>query len=363
MPASEQMISRSTPAGAPGWTTRGFQPLPGHRGGVPWAVELSGEHPTLPREEAAQVVRWAGGRVLEADLGRVLVCEGVHPDALAARLALARRVVDARARVAPTADAIVSAADAVPVEGRRFAVRCSRLAEGTAPELVETVERRLGAALDGRGTVDLDDPEVVVRVLIDERAVVGLDRASVDRSAYEARHVEARPHFSPVSLHPRLARALVNLAGVGPGARVWDPFAGTGGIALEAALVGCRVTASDLDPEMVEGTREALAAFDVDATLAEGDVGAVAEDLGRVEAVVTDPPYGRASTTDRESLEGLYERFLAAAADVVAPGGRVVCVLPDPAHADLAPDRLALAGRHAWYVHASLTRHVVAFDA
>jgi tRNA (guanine10-N2)-dimethyltransferase len=328
---------------------------------VPWAVELSGEHPALARAEARAVAARAGGRAVDADLDRVLLVEGVHPSALAARAALARRVVDARARAAPTVDAVVDAADAVPLDGERFAVRCTRLTEDAGPELARRIERELGEALAERGTVDLDAPERVVRVLVDREAVVGLDRARVDRSAYEDRHVEARPHFSPVSLHPRLARTLVNLAHVGPGDRVWDPFAGTGGIALEAALVGARVTASDLDPEMAEGTRAALSAFDVDGTVLEGDVAEVGEGLATVDAVVTDPPYGRASSTDREALGDLYERFFAAAERGLPTAARLVCVLPDPAAAERAPAGLTVVERHAWYVHASLTRHVLAF--
>lgn len=330
---------------------------------MPWAVALSGEHAALARAEVRALTQRAGGRVLDADLDRVVLGEGPPtPAAMAARVALARRVLEVHARVPVDPDAIVDAAGDIPLDGERFAVRCTRLNVDHDADIVGEVERRLGAALDARGTVDLDDPERVVRVLLDREAVVGLDRATVDRSAYEARHVEARPHFSPVSLHPRLARALVNLARVGPGDRVWDPFVGTGGVALEAALVGCRVTASDLDPEMVAGTRKTLDRFDVDATLATGDVGEIAEGMDPVDAVVTDPPYGRASTTDREGIDALYQRFLDASAALLSPGDRLVCVVPDPEKADLAPAALALRETHAWYVHASLTRHVLVFE-
>ena len=37
-----------------------------------------------------------------------------------------------------------------------------------------------------------------------------------------------------------------------------DPFCGTGGIAIEAALQNIRALASDLDSRMVEGTKENL---------------------------------------------------------------------------------------------------------
>lgn len=330
---------------------------------MPWAIELSGEHETLPRAEATALVELEGARVVDAGLDRVLLAEGpLEAARFADRAALAWRVVEVAARTPVDVDAIVDGAAAVELDGSSFAVRCSRLDASLDPGLPPEIERQLGGALEGQARVDLDQPACTVRVLLDREAVVGLERARVDRSAFEARHVEARPYFSPISLHPRLARALVNLAGVAPGDRVWDPFVGTGGLALEVALVGAEAIASDLDTEMLEGTRETLAHFGVEAALHEGDVAEVAARMDPVDAIVTDPPYGRASSTNKEQLGDLYDRFLAAASRTLRPGGRLVCVLPEPERAALAPDELALLEHHEWYVHATLTRHVFVFE-
>lgn len=51
------------------------------------------------------------------------------------------------------------------VRGRRYAVRCKR--HGRKDISGTEVERRVGAVLDGPGRVDLDDPEVVVRIDLD----------------------------------------------------------------------------------------------------------------------------------------------------------------------------------------------------
>lgn len=333
------------------------------RVGVEWAIELSGEHETLARAEARALVEMQGARVQAADLDRVVLASGeLDAGALAARIAFARRVLRVIGQASVPVEEIVEVGREAPVEGERFAVRCTRLDAGLDPSLVGAVEERLGEVLSETGIVDLEAPDRVVRVLLDREAVVGVDAATVDRGAFEDRHVEARPFFSPVSLHPRLARCLVNLAGVEAGDRVWDPFVGTGGVALEAGLVGARVVASDLDADMLEGARSTLSHFDVDAELVEGDVGEVAEGVGRVEAVVTDPPYGRASSTNREEIEALYERFFRAAEDALGPEGRLVGVVPDPELARLAPAGLEKAQEHAWYVHGSLTRHVVVFE-
>lgn len=323
------------------------------------AIELSGEHDTLPLAEARSLARVAGLDVVDASLDRVLLLEGdLDATWWADRIALARRIVDVSARTSPDVDAIVAQAPAIPLDGERFAVRCSRLAADVDPALAQTIEQRLGGALADRGTVDLDAPERTVRVLLAQEALVGVDVARVDRRAFEARHVEARPYFSPVSLHPRLARALVNLSQIRAGERVWDPFVGTGGIALEAALVGAETLASDLDPEMMEGTRETLAHFGCQARLETGDVADVAERVGPVDAIVTDPPYGRASSTNKEELAQLYDRFFTAAANVLAPGGRLVTVLPEPEDAARSGSAFERVEQHAWYVHGTLTRHV-----
>lgn len=325
------------------------------------AIELSGEHPALARAEAEAVLETLGGAVTEP-LERVVLgrCP-TPPGALAERMAMAWHVVEVAGTAELTVEAIVALADQVPLDGERFAVRCTRLDPALPRELPVQVARHLGAALAERGTVDLEDPEVVVRVLLDEQAVVGRQVASVDRPSYEARHPEERPFFSPVSLHPRLARCLVNLSRVRADERLWDPFCGTGGLVLEAALAGAQAIGSDLDGEMIEGTQRTLEAFGAEAALVEGDVAEVAKGLEPVQAIVTDPPYGRASTTNKEALHGLYERFFQAAASVLEPGRHLVCILPEPEAAELAGERFELVDEHAWYVHGTLTRHILVF--
>jgi tRNA (guanine10-N2)-dimethyltransferase len=274
------------------------------------------------------------------------------------------RLVDVVAETPLAMSAVLASANEVPLSGQRFAVRCSRLAPEVPKELTLDIARRLGHVLEDRGRVDLTRPEVTVRVLLTtaadgaRRALIGTDRAAIDRGAFEARHVEERPFFSPISMHPRLARALVNLGRALPGQRVWDPFCGTGGIALEAAIVGSATVASDIDPKMVAGTRATLGEFGAHADVRQGDVAAIAHDIEPVHAIVTDPPYGRASSTHREEAGKLYGRFFEAAHEALAPQGRVVVVLPNEEDVTRARGRFDVLEHHAWHVHGTLTRHV-----
>lgn len=327
------------------------------------AFELSGEHPTLPRAEAAALARVHGSEPLANPHTRVLLTERVEdPEALAARLAMTYHVIEATAQAPLDAEAIAGQADRIALDGERFAVRVSRLSPGIDRALPIEVARALGAVLAERGKVDLDAPEVVVRVLLDEAgAVMGRQLAAVDRSAFEARHVEERAFFSPVSLHPRLARALVNLTRAPAGASVLDPFCGTGGLVLEAALAGLDTVGTDLDARMVEGTRSTLAQFGTSARLHTADVSDVPDLVGPVDAIVTDPPYGRASTTHKEDVHRLYERFFEAAHAMLGPGARAVVVLPRAEDSACAGEGFGLDEVHPWYVHGSLTRHVHVF--
>ncbi|HZD00566.1 MAG TPA: hypothetical protein VFA46_10365, partial [Actinomycetes bacterium] len=84
------------------------------------------------------------------------------------------------------------------------------------------------------------------------------------------------------------ARMLVNLAGP-PRGTLLDPFAGAGGIALEACEAGWTVVTADLDPVL----RFGLAA--VGALHLVGDARRLPLRAGSVDAVVTEPPYDRAA--------------------------------------------------------------------
>jgi tRNA (guanine10-N2)-dimethyltransferase len=118
-----------------------------------------------------------------------------------------------------------------------------------------------------------------------------------------------RPFFQPGSMDPLEARALVNIAGARPGATVVDPMCGTGGLLLEAGLLGARVVGSDAQEKMVGGTRRNLRARlsgdshpERDRYPEAGDWDVCRADASNLplrddaaDAVVFDAPYGRQS--------------------------------------------------------------------
>lgn len=339
-------------------------------------VELSGEHPTLPEAEVRAVARGELGEV-ERD-GRVLLAEASR-DVPWARLGLSHavgrhlgtvRFEDAGGDVEAAVEALCEQAGGWTDVESPFAVRFTdhrptddQDGEARAPLDARKVPERLGQALSAAGrTVDLERPESTVRVVATTRALHAHRLLhDVDRGAFEARRSHLRPFAHPTSLHPRLARAVVNLAR--PARGVLDPFVGTGGLVLEAALMGVPAVAGDADPAMVRGARSNLAHVAGDAAgrvgLYVGDVRALPLRPGAVDAVVADPPYGRAAASHGGPAEDLQAALLVGAAELLAPGDRLVVVLPRGLTEDEAQDAgWGLEEVHGAYVHRSLTRHV-----
>src|SRR5207245_6361436 len=149
-------------------------------------------------------------------------------------------------------DAIRAFASAQELGGRTFRVRAHGLDADLDPRAVEAP---LGAALGKTGRVDLDAPQLDYRVLLGEEFVFGRVLHRVNRSPLAATDVANRPFSLPISLHPKFARALVNLARVPMAGTVLDPFCGTGGVVLEAMQLGLRGIGLDHERGMVVGAR------------------------------------------------------------------------------------------------------------
>lgn len=332
------------------------------------AVLLSGEHPTLPAAELRALLDVHDPRAGVHAQGLVAAVQPGRPegtDEALARMALAHEWGELWAQAPETPEGLAQLA--AIVRGRASgqgsaAVAAERRGEGKGVDRA-AVERALGAALRDAGhAIDLRAPETVLFAwLADGRIAVGLRRGRQDRSRFEARVSDERAHFSPVSMHPRRAASLLHLARVAPGGRVYDPFCGTGGMVLEAALEGYDAWGSDLDSFMVQGTLQTLAdaaAEPLDGHAFVADIADAPALVGPVEAVVTDLPYGRGSSTDGEPLRELYGRAFAAFARLLPAGRHAVVGHPDPSLlSGLEAHGFRVVERHAEPVHRSLVRH------
>jgi tRNA (guanine10-N2)-dimethyltransferase len=324
--------------------------------------ETSGEHPTLPGAEIASTVEAVAGRrpsVSSDGMAIFASCPARAVDGVVSRLALCHSVSELLGEHA-TVNGASRMASLEEISGKSVKVRAVVVSGEWTKAQQMGAERAVGAVLAKRNTIDLRNPEIEVRVMLGSRVRVCRLVGRIDRKGFESRKGENRPFFSPISLHPKYARALVNLSGVKPGGRLLDPFCGTGGILIEAAIAGTKVMGSDLDQRMLDGSAENLAHFGLEPERLENcDISKITDIFGKVDAIATDPPYGRASSTGKEGPSLLHRRMLFALCDVLVPGGRAAIVLPDISVVEELPDGLRLLESHPLRVHRSLVRHFV----
>ncbi len=168
------------------------------------------------------------------------------------------------------------------------------------------------------------------------------------------------PH-SDISMSPRLARVLLNLAGLREGQTVLDPFCGSGTILGEALIRSLSCLGLDSKSNRVRDARQNLAwlaggireaGYDIRA----GDARELPRMLRRskVDAVVTEPlllprieARPRTSTASDLINEAgdVYGDALASMAEVLQPGGRIVIVVPVIQTMDGEEVSLSLDGR------------------
>ena len=154
---------------------------------------------------------------------------------------------------------------------------------------------------------------------------------------------------------PRMARTLINLSCAEAGTTMLDPFCGTGGILIEAKMLGLHAVGSDFDPAMIRGSKENVKRSDL---LLADTTWLPVKDCS-VEAVVTDFPYGQSVCIKKaDTMEHLYHDALEECSRVLVPGHRAIVVT----HRDIseiARQHMTVLQHHTQRVHKSLTRHVL----
>jgi tRNA (guanine10-N2)-dimethyltransferase len=299
-------------------------------------VWLSGENPALARAELVGAARRLGGGPRDESgppsllrRSEVEVPNRTAASALASRLALARRCTERWPE--SSCESLDTRLRELGRSGDSAALQWVPGSVGSRPT---AVLRRLGAAYrSGGGRIALKHPDL--RLWLEPapagRVTVYEEIGHVERRTFSARRTPYLPFQRPVTLAPRFARALVNLAQIGPGDRVVDPFVGTGSLLLEAALVGARTVGIDASASMIRGALENFAHFgQVPEAVRQSDAAEAAAGFppASFDALVTDPPYGRASGTRGEAPEKLWNRALTAWISRVRPGGHVGLVVP-----------------------------------
>ncbi|MCJ7817728.1 MAG: methyltransferase domain-containing protein [Candidatus Thorarchaeota archaeon] len=225
------------------------------------------------------------------------------------------------------------------------------------------MERDLGAHIKKvtSATVNLRNPSVRILVLImSDRNIVCKSYESKIRPLLRGREPGKKTFFHPSMMNSTLARVMCNLAGVRRSDIVLDPFCGGGGILCEASHIGSSVIGIDLSWKLLVGARRNLSEIGVKYTLIQGDAQHLP--IKSVNRIVTDPPYGRVSSTRGGIATKLVESLIENVDSILQSKGDCLCLSCDSEMglSQIVQNAgLTIAHQLSMRVHSGLVRDIV----
>lgn len=315
---------------------------------------LNGDHPDLARYEITSLLSAYGHdvslRIIHPQL--VLLSSRELPRPALERLSLTHSVGTYMGGMEASTGSLEPSTIEHIMCDDPFSVRIKKLDKGiNAMEEERRLARQILSVVSA--PVDLGSPaQRIVGFHVAGTIHVANVIASTSAQAFDGRKPQYRPYFHPSSLHPRIARVLVNISQARR--EVFDPFCGTGGILIEAGLMGLETFGMDIEEKMVIGTRENLAHFGLEGDVRKGDATRIGDTFDEpFECIVSDLPYGKSTVVagGRERLyarafEQMYEHSL----------HRLVTVIP--VFFDFASRGYTVESHFTIRVHRSLERHI-----
>ncbi|NJD78069.1 MAG: RNA methyltransferase [Candidatus Methanoperedens sp.] len=332
------------------------------------AFELSGEHKTIPVSEVLSCLE-----ILNADFKVHLALDGCLVidlisgagslvEALSRRLAMTHHIIEVLGIGGPGEEDILEVVKNVNIEFEgTYSIRVKRVKEYSNIN-TEKMEQRIGGVFYRRGfIVNLENPEIKLRMLLTEdKSIFGIVSGSINRSRFESRKPHYKPFFYPGVLMPRIALALVNLSK--PEKYLLDPFCGTGGILVEAGFIGLEAIGGDVQRKLLLGARMNLDYYNASYSLMYQDACRMALHDESVDAVVTDPPYGRSAAIRAESLGNLLSGSLQEIYRVLKKDKRAVFISEREIEGIAEDAGFKVIEVHLHRVHKSLTRRICVLE-
>src|SRR3989338_8029127 len=313
---------------------------------------LSGEHVDLAREEVLALTNSTKYHGYD----RILIAEN-NMQQLEKRLAYTHMIYDFLFESTPkNIKKDIQAYDWQKIYSRNF---CANIINFSASQKFN--EKELGSLIWHKlknPKVKLKDSKTEIAFFIfDKKIFCGRFRAAVTKD-FNARRPHLRPKLHPTSLHPKLARACVNLTGVvDRKARIADLMCGSGGILIEMGLMGFRPFGMDNDKSVLWKAKMNLDFYgikDYDAKL--GDATKARQ---KFDHVVVDLPYGKnTKKAGKSELERFYLAFLLNLRKILQ--GKAVVIFPDFSRykALLKKSGFKLEKEFTIYIHGSLSRKI-----
>lgn len=330
-------------------------------------IYLSGEHRTIPAAEARAVAEAEKLPFdVKAQLDQVLIVETdpLYINFLAIRAAFTKMagevlgIVESSEGISGIKKVLRDVdLDAYKVNGVAFKRVKHYCPEIRADEVINLVRNHLRLNY----YTEKSPENILDLILSDGLIIVGLRRYTRDLKVFRVRDPQRRPIYRPGTLTPEFSRVFVNLsrASITNNDIFLDPFCGVGGFLLEACVIGLRICGCDINPSYVEGAVKNLEFYNCLPNVVVAD--ACNPPFSRVDAVGTDPPYGRLTKAPGyNTLRTLMLKFLESASGVIRKGRYIVFaqrrdVIQEEDIEDLG---FIVVEHHKNWVHGSLTRDI-----
>ncbi|HLD43064.1 MAG TPA: DNA methyltransferase [Candidatus Nanoarchaeia archaeon] len=200
--------------------------------------------------------------------------------------------------------------------------------------------------------VNLSNPKTQFTFFFGKKAYAAILK-TIPKHSFEERKANKLPGLLPIAMSPKLAAAAINLTGIEKGTLL-DPFCGTGGILIEASLMGLKPIGYDIDREILKKCKKNIDFLKIK------NINLENRDSLKwntsVDYVVTDLPYGM---NTKKIKNNFYKEFLK-----VLKGNlqkKAVIIFPHNLnYRKLIKDaKLKIENEFSMYIHKSLTRRIV----
>ncbi|WP_316506808.1 TRM11 family SAM-dependent methyltransferase [Nitrosopumilus sp.] len=194
--------------------------------------------------------------------------------------------------------------------------------------------------------VELENPDITVYLIFTNKEnFFGFSKRIKKKG--KPKKVKNHPH----QLDWRLTRIMINLIGIREGGTICDPFCGTGTTLLEAESMGIHAIGIDFDKKMYEISKENLRVNGYKSKIFNADFRELQKFSEKIDGIVTDLPYGRASKLSEKPEEILKEFF-----SIISKRKKIAIMYKKELDRDLKLDG---AKKYKIYRHKSLTRTIL----
>ena len=325
-----------------------------------YLFELGGENTELGKIEAMELLSTeSGDPVIIFDEKSIIAINvsKVIKSKIIRRLGMTKRVSKIFYKNKETSlELIVKEMPQIDIDQNTFAIRQISKKKMSERDIATT----LGKRIPKHNETNLALPDVKILYYAGTETIISIWDKTLE--TYYKRclkhHIKNRPFFSPIGIHPRIARSMVNLSNCSEGETMIDPFCGTGGMLIEARDMEINAIGIDIIEKMVDYSIGNLDHYGLKAEVIEGDVETSSN--YQFKAIVTDPPYGLSTTTRGEGVSELMIRSMNIFSKIMTKGERIVMALSNP---ELVKDsNYDEIYRFQWYIHKSLTRNILVLE-